>query len=62
MTITLEITKKELDLILRGISNVLTDEVDRGTRRNGAYRPTKNFQAAEALEIKLTAVKASPTR
>lgn len=53
MKIKLEVTKAELDLLLRGLSDVLSDEVERGTRMNGAYKPTKNYAAAEALETRL---------
>lgn len=55
MTIQLKLTKRELDFLLRGIRGVLTEEVDRGTRMNGAYKQTKNFEAAEAIEGKLIA-------
>lgn len=55
MTIQLELTKRELDLLQRAMRGLLIEEADRGTRMNGAYKPTKNFQAAEALEDKLIA-------
>lgn len=55
MKTQLELTKRELDLVLRGIRGLLTEEVARGTRLNGAYKQTKNFEAAEALESKLIA-------
>jgi len=53
MTIQLEVTKRELDFLLRGMSALLIDENERSTRRNGEYKPTKNYLAAEELESRL---------
>lgn len=61
MTIQLKLTKRELDLLLRGVTALLIDENERSTRRNGAYKPTKNYLAAEALEARLLAA-ATPAR
>ncbi len=61
MTIQLEVTKRELDLLLRGVTAVLIDENERSTRTNGEYKPTKNYFAAEALEARLLAA-ATPAR
>lgn len=61
MTIQLELTKRELDLLLRGVTALLIDENERSTRRNGEYKQTKNYLAAEALEARLLAA-ATPAR
>lgn len=56
MTTQLELTKRELDLLLRGLRDVLIDENERSHRPGGrGYVPTKNYIAAEALEAKLIA-------
>jgi hypothetical protein len=54
MTIQLEITKHELDLLMRGVSLLLIDENERCNRKGGrGWVPTKNYIAAEKLEAQL---------
>jgi hypothetical protein len=59
MKIQLELTKQELDLLMRGMSALLSDEHDRSKRGGGrGWVPTKNYLAAEALEARLIAADA----
>ena len=58
MKIQLELTKRELDLLMRGVTALLIDENERSTRMNGEYKPTQNYLAAEALEARLIAADA----
>jgi hypothetical protein len=60
MKIQLELTKRELDLLTRGMSALLSDEHDRSKRGGGrGWVPTQNYLAAEALEAKLIAADAA---
>lgn len=54
MKYTIEVTKRELDLLLRGMRDLLGDENRRSMNRRGQkFAPTKNYLAAEALENRL---------
>jgi len=56
MKIQLELTVRELDLLMRGMSALLLDEHDRSKRGGGrGWVPTKNYLAAVALEDRLIA-------
>jgi hypothetical protein len=57
-TIQLELTKKEINLLMRAASLLLMEENSKSTRRmGGEWVPTKNYNAAEALEAKLIAAR-----
>jgi len=60
MKILLEVSKAELDLLMRGVSALLMEENDRSRRGGGrGWVPTKNYLAAEALESRLIAADAA---
>lgn len=63
MTIQLEVTKRELDLLMRGMRGLLIDENERSNRPGGrGWVPTKNYIAAEALEARLILAHAEADR
>lgn len=54
MKINLEFSKAEIDLVLRGISDVLADEHNRGLGLDGQrWKETKKLTATLALEAKI---------
>jgi len=54
MKYTLEVSKRDLDLLLRGVRGLLCEENDRSRRGGGrGWVPTKNYLAAEDLENRL---------
>ena len=53
MTITMTVTKAELDIIVRGVSVVLVDENTKSGARHATWKATRAYQVAEALEHRL---------
>ena len=56
MKITVELSKKELDLLLRGLYGVMVEENTKSHRPWKGYTPTKNLTVAEPLEARLRAL------